>query len=203
MLSYCKSDVQLLREGCLNFAQDTKNEAGFNPLTQCITIASTCHYFWHNYQMQPKTIAVEPVNGWSGSKVNQSKVALQWLYLEDLKLGGNRINHVRNGGEQVLQVKGGKVTVDGYDPVTKTVFEFQGCEYHGCTKCKPRGRHLKTFHHTDRTIEEIFQVTQRKIDLLKQAGFNVIEKWECNFKKELKQCPDLQEKLKRCRGLLL
>ena len=203
MLSYCKSDVQLLREGCLKFAQDTKNEAGFNPLTQCITIASTCHYFWHNYQMQPKTIAVEPVNGWSGSKVNQSKVALQWLYLEDLKLGGNRINHVRNGGEQVLQVKGGKVTVDGYDPVTKTVFEFQGCEYHGCTKCKPRGRHLKTFHHTDRTIEEIFQVTQRKIDLLKQAGFNVIEKWECNFKKELKQCPDLQEKLKRCRGLLL
>ena len=58
MLDYCKSDVQLLREGCLKFAQDTKQEAGFNPLRQCITIASTCHYFWHNFQMQPKTITV-------------------------------------------------------------------------------------------------------------------------------------------------
>ena len=83
MLEYCKSDVQLLREGCLKFAQDTQNEAGFNPLTQCITIASTCHYFWRNHQMEPNTIAVEPVQGWGGLKVNQSKVALQWLYLED------------------------------------------------------------------------------------------------------------------------
>ena len=155
MLDYCKSDVQLLPEGCLKFAQDTKNEAGFNPLTQCITIASTCHYFWRNHQMQPKTIAVEPVQGWGGLKVNQSKIALQWLYLEDLKLGGNRIKHSRNGGEQVLQIKGSRVTVDGYDHITKTVYEFQGCEYHGCRKCKPNGRHVKTFHHPDRTVEEI------------------------------------------------
>ena len=93
MLEYCKSDVQLLPEGCLKFAQDTMQEAGFNPLRQCITIASTCHYFWRNFQMQPKTIAVEPVHGWGGLKVNQSKIGLQWLYLEDLKLGGNRIKH--------------------------------------------------------------------------------------------------------------
>ena len=110
-----------------------------------------------------------------------------------MKLGGNRIKHTRNGGEQVLQVKGGRVFVDGYEPVTKTVFEFQGCEFHGCPKCKPRGRHLKTFHHPDRTIDEIYQVTQRKNDLLKQAGFTVVEKWECDFKKELKAYPGLQE----------
>ena len=149
-LEYCKSDVQLLREGCLEFAQDTKQEAGFNPLTQCITIAASCHYFWRNFQMRPKTIAVEPVHGWGGMKVNQRKIGLQWLYLEDLKLGGNRIKHSRNGGEQVLQIKGGRVKVDGYDPLTKTVFEFQGCEYHGCRKCKPNNRQTKTFHHPDR-----------------------------------------------------
>ena len=197
MLEYCRSDVQLLREGCLKFAQDTKNEAGFNPLTQCITIASTCHYFWRNFQMQPTTIAVEPVNGWGGLKVNQSKIALQWLYLEDLKLGGNRIKHTRNGGEQVLKIKGGRVTVDGYDPITKTVFEFHGCEYHGCKKCKPNARHMKTFHHPDRTVEELFQVTERKTELLKQAGYNVMEQWECDFRKELKQNETLQEKIEK------
>ena len=40
--------------------------------------------------MQPKTIEVEPVHGWSGVKPAQSKIALQWLYLEDLKRGSKR-----------------------------------------------------------------------------------------------------------------
>lgn len=195
MLEYCKSDVGLLREGCLKFAEDTRKEAGFNPLTKCITIASTCHYFWRNYQMTPKTIAIEPIHGWGGPKVNQSKVALQWLYLKDLGLGGNRIKHVRNGGEQVLGVKGGKVTVDGFDRQTQSVYEFHGCEWHGCPKCKPRGRHLTSFHHPDRTIDEIYQVTQRKTELLKQAGFKVIEMWECDFKKELKENKELQKQV--------
>ena len=72
LLSYCKSDVQLMKEGCLKFAEDTKRDAGFNPLLQCITIASTCHYFWRNHQMQPKAIAVEPLRGWRGLKTSQS-----------------------------------------------------------------------------------------------------------------------------------
>ena len=195
MLEYCESDVHILREGCLKFAQDTKNEAGFNPLTQCITIASTCHYFWRNHQMQPKSIAVEPIHGWGGMKINQSKIALQWLYLEDQKLGRNRIQHSRNGGEQVLRVKGGKVSVDGYDARTKTVYEFHGCEFHGCPKCKPMQRHEKTFHHPNRTIEAIYQATQRKTELLKAAGYTVVEQWECDFKRALKHFPKLQEQV--------
>ena len=196
MLSYCRSDVNILREGCLKFAQDTLQEAGFNPLTQCITIASTCHYFWRNHQMTPKTLAVEPIHGWGGLKINQSKIALQWLYLEDLKLGGNnRIKHTRNGGEQVLMVKGGKVMVDGYDVETNTVYEFQGCEYHGCPKCKPMRRHEKAFHHPDRTVEAVYQATLRKIELLKQAGYRVVEQWECEFRRMLKHFPDLQERV--------
>ena len=45
LLCYCKSDVKVMKEGCLKFAEDTKRDAGFNPLLQCITIASTCHHF--------------------------------------------------------------------------------------------------------------------------------------------------------------
>ena len=73
------------------------------------------------------------------------KYYLVILYLEDLKLGGNRIKHTRSGGEQTLQVKRGTVKVDGFDPLTKTVYEFQGCEYHRCRKCKPNNHHTKTF----------------------------------------------------------
>ena len=76
--------------------------------------------------MEPKTIAGEPPHGWGGLKTCQSKTALQWLYYEDTKLGGNRIKHARKEGEQMIQIKREKVKVDGYDPITKTVYECHG-----------------------------------------------------------------------------
>ena len=196
LLSYCESDVKLLKEGCLKFAEDTIRDAGFNPLLQCITIACTCHYFWRNFQMEPSTIAVEPPHGWGGLKTSQNKVVFQWLYYQDKQSGGNRIKHARNGGEQVIPVKRGKVKVDGYDPSAKTVYEFHGCEFHGRRKCKPNNRHVKTFHHPDRTVEEMFQTTKVKTELLRAAGYTVIEMWECAFKKELKQNEELKDLVK-------
>ena len=80
----------------------------------------------------------------------------------------------------------------GYDPSTKTVCEFHGCEFHGCRKCKPNNRHVETFHHPDRTVEEMFQTTKVKTELLQVAGYTVIEIWECAFKKELKQNEELK-----------
>ena len=145
LLSYCESDVKLLKDGCLKFAEDTMRDAGFNPLTKCITIASACHYFWRNHQMEPKTIAVEPPHGWGRLKTCQSEIAFQWLFYQDQQLGGQRIKHARNGGEQVIKVKNGKVTEDGYDPMTKTVYEFHGCEFHGCKQCKLNSRHGRRF----------------------------------------------------------
>lgn len=79
MSEYCKSDVKLMKEGCVKFAEDAQRDVGFNSLTQCITMASTTHYFWRNHQMQPKTIPVEPPHGWGGLKTSQSKIAFQWL----------------------------------------------------------------------------------------------------------------------------
>ena len=193
LLSYCESDVKLLKEGCLKFAEDTQQDAGFNPLTQCITIASTTHYFWRNHQMEPKTIAVEPPHGWGGLKTCQSKVVFQWLFHKDKQLGGNRIKHARNGGEQVIPIKRGKVRVNGYDPLTKTVYEFHDCEFRGCRRCKPHKRHNKTFHHPDRTVEEMYQATKAKTELVEKAGYTVIEQWECEFKKELKQNEELKD----------
>ena len=43
--------------------------------------------------MIPYSIAVEPPYGWSGIKPAQSKIGFQWLYVQDQKLGGNRIKH--------------------------------------------------------------------------------------------------------------
>lgn len=95
--------------------------------------------------MKPKPIAVEPAHGWGELKTNQSKIALEWLCVQDQQLGGHCIKHTRNVGEQMIQIKRGKVKVDGYYPITKTVYEFYGCEYHGWRKCKPNNRQSKPF----------------------------------------------------------
>ena len=197
LLEYCQSDVKLLKEGCLKFAEDFEKECGFNPLKENITIASACHNFWRNHQMIPYSVAVEPPHGWSGIKPAQSKIGFQWLHIQDQKLGGNRIKHAANGGEQTMMIKSwGKVRVDGYDPVKKTVYEFQGCEFHGCPKCKPNKRNSKTWHHPDRTVEEMYQLTQKKTDVLRKAGYNVITEWECNFRRKLSNDPELQGRIK-------
>ena len=55
--------------------------------------------------MIPGSIAVEPPHGWSGVKPAQSKSGFQWLHVQDQKLGGNRIKHAGNGGEQTLMIE--------------------------------------------------------------------------------------------------
>ena len=197
LLEYCESDVKLLKEGCLIFAKDFEKECGFNSLKENITIASAWHNFWRNNQMIPYSIAVEPPHGWGGIKPAQSKIGFQWLHVQDQKLGGNRIKHAANGGEQTLILESwGKVRVDGYDPIKKTVFEFHGCEFHGCKKCKPDSRHLKTWHHPDRTVDEMYELTKKKTEVLRAAGYKVIEEWECNFKRKLASDDNLQAMVK-------
>lgn len=140
---YCHSDVMVLKAACFNFIQEFKDEAGFNPMEKCATIASACNLFWRRDLIPEDTIAIEPLNGWRGNQVNQSKVALEWLCFEDWKLGGNRLRHLRNGEEQKVLTPAEAMFVDGYDEATKTVYEFHGCFYHGCVKCFPNNRHRK------------------------------------------------------------
>ena len=193
---YYHSDVMVLKAACLKFIQEFKEEAGFNPIEKCATIASACNLFWRRDVIPENMIAIEPLNGWRGANVNQSKAALEWLCYEDFKLGENRLRHVRNGEEQKVIIQGEAMSVDGYDEATKTVYEFHGCFYHGCVKCFPNHRYRKHNCHPDRTISEIFEATCKKTQKLRQAGYTVIEKWEHDFEVDKKTNPTLIEFLK-------
>lgn len=50
--------------------------------------------------------------------------------------------------------------------------------------------------HPDRTVEQVYEATVRKTQMLWQAGYTVIEKWECEYKEDKKTNPELQEFLK-------
>ena len=49
------------------------------------------------------------------------------------------------------------------------------------------------FIHPDRTIAEIYEATCKKTQQLRNAGYNVIEKWEHDFEREKKTDPALIE----------
>ena len=71
--------------------------------------------------------------------------------------------------------------VDGYDPSTRTVYEFHGCLYHGCPRCYPTGTLSKHYAVPDHTMKELYRATLSKRLTLLRAGYTVIELWECEW----------------------
>ena len=59
-------------------------------------------------------------------------------------------------------------TVDGFDKTTKTIYQFHGCYWHGCRKCRPENE-VKY----DKTIEQN--------NVLKLNGYSLVEMWECEW----------------------
>ena len=179
LVAYCESDVKLFKEGCLKFKKLFEEKSKFNPFS-CMTIASTCNHDLRQNRMEPNTIASEPLHGWRLTS-NHSKVALEWLHWEDSKL--HRVQHARNKGE--FRIPNTNYTADGYDEVTKTVYEFQGCFWHGCRSCYPN-RSETHRRLEDRTMEDVYICMQRKVFDLASRGYNVKQMWECQWA-QLKQ----------------
>ena len=209
LLAYCESDVRLLKQGCLTFKRLFEDLTGFNPFEH-ITIASACNRDLRMNRMIPNSIASEPTRGWKKNNINQSLPALHWLTwcdhqlrqraLQDLNpddlLAGaypdhhrQYVQHVRNEGE--YKIPGTQIHVDGYCPDTHTVYEFQGCFTHGCPTCYPN-RHEKHARHYDRTMHDVYETTQDKVQQLTEQGYNVIQIWGCEWKRLKETNPEIQ-----------
>lgn len=202
MEAYCVSDVKLLKAGCLKFQAEFEGHAEFKPMEKCVTIASACNRFWRKKMLPKHTIAVEP-RGWHGARTNQSVKAFKWLAWQEYRLRLNaptsltsepiadRIRHANNGGEVRVFTPAQPCTVDGYDEMNKTIYEFHGCLWHGCPKCFPdRQKYSKL--NPDRTFQEMYEATIAKSDILFRERYSVITIWECEWDRQVKSDPDLQ-----------
>ena len=179
LMEYCQSDVRLLKEGCMTFMRDFRAEAGFDPF-ECMTIASACNRFLRTHKLEEGTIAVEPLQGWGGRKVNQSPVAFEWLTWEGYRRE-TTLQHAHQGGE-FRPLPGRHYTVDGYDQAKRTVYEFDGCFWHGCPSCFPQ-RHEPHPRHLGKTMADVCQEREEKHRLLREAGYRVVSMWECQWKR--------------------
>ena len=135
MVTYCHSDVQLLRLGMskfrelfLNLEKSDGTHIGVDPFNH-ITIASVAFEgIYLKYFLPEETIITVP----RPSEDKHSFKSILWM--EYVMTGSQHfIQHARNLGEyEVTLVSGKKVKVDGYCEATNTVYQFHGCFWHGC-----------------------------------------------------------------------
>ncbi|CAH1103834.1 unnamed protein product [Psylliodes chrysocephalus] len=163
--TYCESDVDILRQGCLAFRKEFLNIANIDPF-QYLTIASVCMAIFRSKYLSKKTIALLETE----KKDTYSQTSIRWLNQF------TNVRHALNGGE--VHICGSKV--DGYDKVTNTVYQFHGCFWHGCPKCfTPSTVNNVNFD----TMEDLFEKTSRRSQQLKEGGYNLVEIWECDWLK--------------------
>ena len=98
-----------------------------------------------------------------------------------------RVRHVRSGGEVQVLTPAEMVFVDGFDQEINTIYEF-----YECSRCFPRNRDVRRNCLKDRTVNEVYYTTERKVAMLRQAGYQVIEKGECDFNQDKRTDPQLK-----------
>ena len=168
---YCRSDVDILRRSMLKFREDFIELENIDPLL-FITIASVCMTIYRCNYMPCNQIGVvkDVTRGETYSKI--SIAWLDWLSERD----GVNIKHALNGGEETLIHIG---RVDGFSSESKTVYEFQGCFWHGCEKCYS-GDTINTKNQMD--MLTLRNRTQEKNDKIRGGGNNLVEVYECELK---------------------
>ena len=193
MLKYCISDVKLLKAGCDIFREQSERRTELNPFDS-ITIAASCMADLKKNHLKENMIAAEPIMGWRSGIKTQSKQAKEWLLWEEKQLG-RQICSAMNEGE--YHIIGTRYHADGYDPQTRTVFEFNGCHVHGCRTCYPNRTEIHK-RLGDRNMDSVRKETQKKKDELLRHGYKVKEMWSCEwdqYKRENAECKNFVSKL--------
>ena len=125
ILSYCRSDVDILRRCCLEFRELFRSVTDIDPFEKCVTIASACNLVYRTNYLEANTIAIIPPHGYCPEN-KQSVLARKWLSYTAEK-NEIYIQHAHNGGEKRVD----RYLLDGYHEETNTAYEVHGCFWHG------------------------------------------------------------------------
>ena len=173
MYKYCKSDVDILRQGCIKLRELFLRVSNIDPF-QYITIASVCLAIYRNDCLEENTICVVD----EAPNDTYSIKSIKWMKYLSLKEGID-IRHACNGGEQSIILKDSqKIKVDGYNQQSNTVYQFHGCFYHGCTTCYKENTINKK---NNKYMSDLYKNTMRNDEEIRSKGYNLVTIWEHEF----------------------
>ena len=84
--------------------------------------------------------------------------------------------------QKTLKLNNKLFKVDAFDPITNTVYEFNGDYWHGNPQVFDANK-----LHPDRKISfgELYLRTLQRESILKSAGYNVVSVWERDYKSSI------------------
>ncbi|XP_026288119.2 uncharacterized protein LOC113213310 [Frankliniella occidentalis] len=177
LIEYCISDVTILRQSCQAFRKLFKEVAGFDCMFNCLTLSAACMAAFRRNFLKKDTIGIVPPGGYHG-RGKQSDMALKWLDHEAHKLG-RKIKTIHTDREVMVLGR----PVDGYvelplpnGTMERRIYLFHSCYWHQCPTHYPV---------SDDSPENRYERTQQITTLFRRSGYNVIEMWECEFKRQL------------------
>ena len=183
---YCLADVELLAKAILKYRHIFKTTKDLDPF-RYVTLPSMTKDMFLNKYLPDDTIV-----GNGGSKPI-SQVCREWLIhteaqdvVPEVPLTVNNIpdaDYFKMFGSKTKRYYKKPChtfTVDAFDRKTKTVKEFNGCYFHGCPKCNPARK------------DRYLQSCERRL-ILEQAGYQVQEMWECDWKTIKATLPNKKE----------
>ena len=155
-------------------------------------------------------IALLPPGGYQ-NRDQHSKQANEWLAVMEVQLR-------RKYGDEELQIRQARhpagekrvrCILPNYRSVTykldgevqledggRIALEFNGCHWHGCPKCYTNNREKTIVF--GKSIAQRYREALVKAATLREAGFDVIVKWSCEFEEEKKSNPEMLELLSSC-----
>jgi len=154
-----------------------------DPFESALTIASACNRVFRTCFLKDNTIGIIPANGYrAGAK--QSIIGMKWLkWLAHTR--NIDIQHAGNGPEQSV----GPYKVDGM--YGNTVFEFNGCYWHGCKQCMKNRTHMTAGQIL--TAQQAYERTIDRSSYIQQCGYVVEEIWECELKTQLARNTEMED----------
>lgn len=180
LVKYCVSDVKLLKEGWRTFRelflQITDDQ--FDP-TSYITIAQFCMALYRFKFMPHDTIGILK----NDFEINQSMISKEWLaYVErrsrpadeDLGRASERaVGEQRSDIKLDREVKLGcwNGCVDAFDEKSNTIYQFDGCYFHGCLDCYTENT-INTLN--QKTMKTLHYQTKRRNKALLEKGYNLV-----------------------------
>ena len=126
-----------------------------------------------NFQQNPHSHTGINPSGCPKCSIIISRQETEWLDYLGIELRQYKIK-IKNKNGNVINIK-----ADGYDPLTKTVYEFHGDFWHGNPNV-----FTNPFEWNPRTKCQMFELYKKTIEkeqLLKKAGYNVVVIWESEW----------------------
>ena len=112
LISYCKSDVKLLKEGFMEYRRLIQSVcSGIDPFEVACTAASACKFIYRQLFMPKDSIAILPQNGYTGVELTSFPAVLWLCWIE--QTARDRIGEKWGDGTEIRLYKSGSALKKG------------------------------------------------------------------------------------------